>query len=163
MDGEAQPRPRTAEWNDERWMRRAVELAHRCPPSATAFSVGAVIVDAAGVELARGWSRDTDPTVHAEESALARVAPHDERLRTATLYSTLEPCSRRASRPRPCAQLILDAGIARVVIAWREPGLFVADAHGAELLRAAGVEVVELRRYVARALAPNAHLPIRPR
>jgi len=43
-----------------------------------------------------------------------------------------------------CTQLILDAGIQRVVIAAREPALFVADPQGYELLIAAGVEVVEL-------------------
>src|ERR1700728_2988695 len=43
---------------DERWMRLAIELAWQCPPSATAFSVGAVIVDASGDEISRGFSRE---------------------------------------------------------------------------------------------------------
>jgi diaminohydroxyphosphoribosylaminopyrimidine deaminase / 5-amino-6-(5-phosphoribosylamino)uracil reductase len=43
------------------------------------------------------------------------------------MYSTLEPCSQRKSRPRTCAQLILAAGIGRVVIVCLEPSLFVAD------------------------------------
>lgn len=147
-------------FDDDRWMRLAIELAHLCPFTESAFAVGAVIVSAAGEEISRGYSRETDPKVHAEESALAKLATGDERLHTATIYSTLEPCSQRASRPRPCAQLILDAGIPRVVTAWREPALFVADAKGTELLAAAGVEVVELTRYTELALAPNAHLPI---
>lgn len=147
-------------FDDDHWMRLAVELAHRCPPSDSAFSVGAVIVGADGEELSRGYSRETDPTVHAEEAALAKLPDGDQRLRTATIYSTLEPCSHRASRPRPCAQLILDAGIPRVVTAWREPGLFVTDAQGSEELAAAGVDVVELTSHAAAALAPNAHLPI---
>lgn len=149
----------TVEPDDHRWLELAVDLARRCPPSDTAYSVGAVLVGADGVEIARGWSRDTDATVHAEESALHRAAG-DPRLPTATLYSSLEPCSRRASRPVPCARLVLDAGIRRVVLAWREPDLFVPQARGADLLAAAGITVVELPELAAAALAPNAHLPL---
>src|ERR1700748_602810 len=116
---------------DTRWMRLAVSLARECPPSATAYSVGAVIVGADGTELSRGFSREgADPVVHAEESALAKLSPGEPRLAGATIYSTLEPCSMRSSRPRTCTELIIAAGLRRVVIAWREPGLFVADAQG---------------------------------
>jgi pyrimidine deaminase RibD-like protein len=59
------------------------------------------------------------------------------------MYSSLEPCGRRASRPRTCGELILAAGIPRVVFALREPPTFV-EGHGAELLAAGGVEVVEV-------------------
>jgi diaminohydroxyphosphoribosylaminopyrimidine deaminase/5-amino-6-(5-phosphoribosylamino)uracil reductase len=149
----------TVEPDDHRWLELAVDLARRCPPSDTAYSVGAVLVGADGVEIARGWSRDTDATVHAEESVLRRAAG-DPRLPGATLYSSLEPCSRRASRPVPCARLVLDASIRRVVLAWREPDLFVPQARGADLLAAAGVTVVELPDLAAAALAPNAHLPL---
>src|SRR3954466_10000832 len=86
------PRYRDGMQDDVRWMRLAIELAHRCPPSATAFAVGSVIVDADGRVIARGWSRESDDWVHAEESALAKLAPDDPRLTGATLYSTLEPC-----------------------------------------------------------------------
>src|ERR1700758_208099 len=97
--------------DDERWMRLAVELAWQCPPSRTAYSVGAVIVGADGAELSRGFSRENDPLVHAEESALGKLAPGEPRLAGATIYSTLEPCSQRNSRPRTCAQLIIASGI----------------------------------------------------
>jgi diaminohydroxyphosphoribosylaminopyrimidine deaminase/5-amino-6-(5-phosphoribosylamino)uracil reductase len=141
-------------------MRRAVELANRCTPVAGAYSVGAVIVDAHGAEIAHGWSRETDPGVHAEESALAKLPPHDPRLASATLYSTLEPCSSRASRPRPCTGLVLDAGIPRVVIAWREPALFVAHCVGMETLREHGVEVTMLAEFADAAREPNRHLGV---
>ncbi|MEU8657174.1 deaminase [Actinoplanes philippinensis] len=145
--------------DDHRWMRRAIELAGRCPASPSAFSVGAVIVGGAGAELAHGWSRDSDPRVHAEESALLRV-PDRAGLRTATMYSTLEPCSKRASRPHAtCTGLIIAAGIPRVVIAWREPDLFVT-CEGVALLVAAGVEVVELPGHAAAARAANTHLDL---
>jgi pyrimidine deaminase RibD-like protein len=140
-------------------MRLAVSLAARCPPSDTAFSVGAVVVDAAGKELSRGFSREGgDPVVHAEESALGKLSPGDPRLAGGTIYSTLEPCSQRKSRPRTCTELIIAAGLRRVVMAWREPALFVADGQGYELLSRAGLTVTELPEFAAEAIAPNRHL-----
>jgi diaminohydroxyphosphoribosylaminopyrimidine deaminase / 5-amino-6-(5-phosphoribosylamino)uracil reductase len=143
---------------DERWMRLAIELAWRCPPSQRAYSVGAVIVDSGGGELSRGFSREDDPVVHAEESALGKLAATDPRLSGATMYSTLEPCSARKSRPRTCTELIIAADLRRVVIAWREPALFVADCQGQELLAQAGLEVTELPGLAELAAAPNRHL-----
>ncbi|MGH4015347.1 MAG: deaminase [Pseudonocardiaceae bacterium] len=147
---------------DYRWMRLAIELAYQCPPSPGAFSVGAVIVDENGEEISRGYSRETDSHVHAEESALAKLASDDPRLKTATVYSTLEPCSQRKSRPRTCTQLILAAGVPRVVVAWREPSLFVADCQGCELLANAGVAVIEISDLEKEAQAPNSHLSLGP-
>ncbi|MGA9829905.1 MAG: deaminase [Trebonia sp.] len=145
--------------DDERWMRVAVELAWLCPPSQTAYSVGAVIVGADGTEVSRGYSREGgDPVVHAEESALGKLAAGDPRLAGATIYSTLEPCSERKSRPCTCTQLIIASGIRRVVIAWREPSLFVADGQGVELLTQAGLDVTEMPSFAAQAAAPNRHL-----
>jgi diaminohydroxyphosphoribosylaminopyrimidine deaminase / 5-amino-6-(5-phosphoribosylamino)uracil reductase len=143
---------------DERWMRLAIELAWRCPPSQRAYSVGAVIVDADGGELIRGFSREDDLVVHAEESALGKLSATDPRLPGATMYSTLEPCSARKSRPRTCTELIIAAGLSRVVIAWREPALFVADCQGLELLAQAGLAVTELPGLAELAAAPNRHL-----
>ena len=144
---------------DRYWLGRAVELGRRCPPSTSAFAVGALIVAADGTLLAEGYSRAEDPHDHAEEVALRRlglpagaVLPPD-----ATVYSSLEPCSARASRPRTCTELLLAAGARRVVFAWREPALFV-NCEGAELLAAAGVEVVEIPELAAGVRAVNAHL-----
>ncbi|MFD8525240.1 dihydrofolate reductase family protein [Streptomyces capillispiralis] len=144
---------------DHHWLALACALAAECPPSTTAFSVGAVVVAADGTELARGHSREgTDPVVHAEEAALAKIDPMDPRLPAATVYSSLEPCARRASRPAPCARLILDAGVRRVVTAWREPDTFVAGADGSGVLAEGGATVVVLPEYEDRAKAPNGHL-----
>ncbi|MFJ9021554.1 dihydrofolate reductase family protein [Streptomyces sp. NPDC102259] len=144
---------------DRHWLALACALAADCPPSETAFSVGAVIVAADGTELARGHSREAgDPVVHAEEAALAKLDPADPRLPTATVYSSLEPCARRSSRPAPCARLILDAGVRRVVTAWREPDTFVKEADGTGLLVARGVDVLVLPEYEERAKEPNRHL-----
>jgi 5-amino-6-(5-phosphoribosylamino)uracil reductase len=142
---------------DRRLLAEAVELSRRCPPSSTAFSVGAVIVDRDGVELARGYSRESDDTVHAEEAALAKLPPGDPRLRSATIYSSMEPCGKRASRPRTCSQLILEAGLPRVVFAVREPTTFVHPT-GAEQLAAAGIDLVEIADLADEVRQINRHL-----
>jgi pyrimidine deaminase RibD-like protein len=133
---------------DRRWLLEAIELSRRCPPSASAFSVGAVLVAADGSVLGHGYSRERDPADHAEELALARAAALaglawdlGAALGAATLYSSLEPCATRASRP----------------IAWREPPIFVPGG-GATRLRKAGVAVAVLPELAAAAKAVNAHL-----
>ncbi|MER5950097.1 dihydrofolate reductase family protein [Streptomyces sp. NPDC001904] len=144
---------------DRHWLRLACDLAADCPPSGTAFSVGAVVVAADGTELARGHSREGgDPVVHAEEAALAKLPVDDPRLVAATVYSSLEPCARRASRPKPCARLIVDAGVRRVVTAWREPDTFVPGADGIGVLAQAGVVVAEVPELAEAAIRPNRHL-----
>ena len=142
--------------DDRALLLRAIALADRCPPSST-FRVGALVVAAEGAVLAEGWSGRRDPHDHAEESALADLG-EDPRLAGATVYSSLEPCSARASRPLSCTRLILDAGVVRVVYAWREPALFV-DCHGDELLRDAGLSVVEMSELAPLVRAANSHLP----
>jgi pyrimidine deaminase RibD-like protein len=159
---------------DRRWLLEAISLSRRCPPSQTAYSVGAVLVAADGSVLSTGYSRETGPGDHAEEVALAKIrlpaASHAAgassgagaggELAAATLYSSLEPCAVRASRPVPCADLIIARGVGRVVIAWIEPPL-LAPGGGAGRLRAAGVAVIELPELAAAARAVNAHLLVR--
>ena len=151
---------------DHRFLRWAVELSRLCPPSGSAFSVGAVIVGEDGEVLATGFSREQEDQDHAEEVALRKLAlgkpaegklGSDPRLRHATIYSSLVPCGARASRPVTCVQHIVAAGIPRVVFAWREPRLFT-DGEGAEQLRAVGVAVTEVPGLADRARAVNAHL-----
>jgi riboflavin biosynthesis pyrimidine reductase/pyrimidine deaminase RibD-like protein len=141
---------------EHRFLRWAIELSRLCPPSESAFSVGAVIVDEDGEVLATGFSREQEEHDHAEEVALRKLGP-DPRLRHATIYSSLVPCGARASRPLTCVQHIVAAGIPKVVFAWREPALFT-DGEGAEQLRAAGVAVTEVPGLADRARAVNAHL-----
>lgn len=138
---------------DLRWLRATIELSRRCPPATTAYSVGAILVFG-DTELASGYSRQNEPTEHAEEAALGLVAPDDPRLRMATLYCSLEPCSARRSRPGTCTDLIIDRGLQRVVFALREP-LALAECHGAELLAAAGVDVVEVTELSDEVIAVN--------
>lgn len=140
--------------NDAEWLRAAIERSRLCPPSTTAFSVGAVIVVGDAV-VASGYSRQFDDHDHAEEVALRAARG---RLDHATLYSSLEPCGQRASRPVPCAELIVRAGIPRVVYAWGEPPMFVDDASGADRLREAGVTVLQLTELADEARQANVHL-----
>lgn len=140
--------------DDYQFMEYAIFEAQRCPPSKTAYSVGCVIVRE-GIVLSRGYSREDEATVHAEESALEKLAGDAQ---GATVYSTMEPCSTRASRSNPCAQLIIRSGARRVVYGCKEPPHFVADCKGVELLRDAGVEIVHLTGYAVRCLALNDHI-----
>jgi riboflavin-specific deaminase-like protein len=142
---------------DHRFLAWAVELSRLCPPSESAFSVGAVIVAEDGEVLSTGFSREQEEHDHAEEVALRKLGFRDPRLRRSTIYSSLVPCGARASRPVTCVQHILAAQIPRVVFAWREPRLFTAG-EGAGQLRAAGAAVLELPDLAARARAVNAHL-----
>ena len=152
---------------DAAWLSRAIELSRCCPRSQSAFSVGAVVVGGDGEVIATGFSRERDPRDHAEEVALARASLAGPALTGPslagpalaglTLYSSLEPCAARASRPRTCAELIIAAGLRRVVIAWLEPPVFV-EGGGAARLRAAGVTVIEIPELAPAARAVNAHL-----
>ena len=58
---------------DHRFLRWAVELSRLCPPSSSAFSVGAVIVGEDGEVLATGFSREQEDHDHAEEVALRKL------------------------------------------------------------------------------------------
>lgn len=143
--------------DDHHWLADAIAYSRRCPPSPTAYNVGAIIVAADGEELARGYSRETGPTTHAEEVAFDRVPADDPRLDGATLYSSLEPCGVRRSRPVPCAHLIAASRLRRVVFALREPPV-LAPGGGDAVMRDAGVTVIELAELARAVTVVNAHL-----
>ncbi len=161
----------TATAADVAHLRAACRLAARCAPVAAAYNVGALVVAADGATvLAGGFSRELPGNTHAEEVALARAlataaaaagdAGGAAALRGATLYTSMEPCSERLSGKAPCVQRILDAGVARVVLAIREPPHLVAACEGIAQLRAAGVEVVtaDSDECAELARAANAHI-----
>lgn len=119
-------------------MRRAIELAERGSGMVSPNPlVGAVIVDPTGAVVAEAFHRRAGEP-HAEALALEAAG---SRARGATLYCTLEPCAHFGRTP-PCADAIIAAGIARVVVAHRDPNP-VVDGRGLARLRAAGLDVSE--------------------
>jgi diaminohydroxyphosphoribosylaminopyrimidine deaminase/5-amino-6-(5-phosphoribosylamino)uracil reductase len=112
--------------------------------------VGALIVNDLGVIVGEGHTQAPGES-HAEIEALRRAGGA---ARGATMVVTLEPCS-HTGRTGPCADAIIEAGIARVVVGMVDPDPRVAGS-GIELLKASGVDVevgVE-KDAVAAQLAP---------
>lgn len=99
--------------------------------------VGAVIVRG-GKVIGEGFHAELGG-LHGERAALADAARRGEDTAGATMYVTLEPCAHQGRQP-PCSDAIVEADIARVVIASDDPTA-KASGKGPEQLRAAGVEV----------------------
>ncbi len=97
--------------------------------------VGAVVLDKDGIEIASGYHAKCGEN-HAERDAL--IGLNDE-ARGGTLIVNLEPCSHYGKTP-PCTDIIIEKGIARVVVGMRDPN---PNIDGISILRKAGVEVVE--------------------
>ncbi len=123
--------------------QRALELAERGRGKVADHPlVGAVLVDGDEV-VGEGWY-EYAAVEHAETVALTEAG---ERARGATLYVTLEPCAHHGRTP-PCADAVIAAGVARVVVGALDPNPKAAG--GLERLRAAGVEVELLDSAEAR-------------
>jgi tRNA(adenine34) deaminase len=104
--------------DDERFMRRALELAGHAADAHAEVPVGAVLV-LDGEIVGEGWNHsigDNDPTAHAEILALRDAGQRlgNYRFPGSTLYATLEPCVM-------CAGAIVHARLARVVFAAADP------------------------------------------
>src|SRR6185312_10653365 len=119
---------------DAVYMRRALALAKLgWGQTAPNPMVGAVVV-ADGVVVGEGYHAQYGGP-HAEVVALDAAR---QRARGATLYVTLEPCAHFGKTP-PCVDAVIAAGIARVVIAVRDPSLTARG--GAARIRRAGIAV----------------------
>jgi diaminohydroxyphosphoribosylaminopyrimidine deaminase/5-amino-6-(5-phosphoribosylamino)uracil reductase len=103
--------------SDRRRLKTAIELSRLAPPADSHYAVGAVIADANDNVLATGYTTEGDRHNHAEEAAMAKLAGRGLDLSGATIYTSLEPCTTRKSRPRSCTELIIKAGIGRVTLA----------------------------------------------
>jgi diaminohydroxyphosphoribosylaminopyrimidine deaminase / 5-amino-6-(5-phosphoribosylamino)uracil reductase len=131
----------------EFWMRRCLALAERgwgkVSPNPM---VGAVLVRD-GVVLAEGW-HDVFGGAHAERmlfeglelGGVLALGGGTEDFSDCILYVSLEPCAHFGKTP-PCANLILEKGVGRVVVGVLDPNPKVSG-RGVEILRAAGVEVM---------------------
>ena len=120
---------------DERFMREALDLAEeRVGLTSPNPAVGCVIVRG-GKVVGRGATA-VGGRPHGETEALREAGSH---ARGATAYVTFEPCAHQGKTP-PCAKALVDAGIARVVVAAIDPYPPVRG-RGVAILRRAGIEV----------------------
>ncbi|TDH68151.1 uncharacterized protein CCR75_009823 [Bremia lactucae] len=138
---------------DIAFMRMAIAEAHRSQPSENAYCVGCVVVRD-GQVLSTGFSRELPGNTHAEQVALIKL---NLQAQGATVYTTMEPCSKRMSNNVSCVQSCFRAGVARVVVGVMEPKNFVV-CEGVQLLQKAGMDVKILKGLEHECLAPNKHL-----
>jgi diaminohydroxyphosphoribosylaminopyrimidine deaminase/5-amino-6-(5-phosphoribosylamino)uracil reductase len=140
---------------DHGHLRRALELAERgrgwVSPNPL---VGAVVVRD-GAVVGEGFHAELGG-LHAERAVLADCRERGEDPAGATMYVTLEPCAHQGRQP-PCVEAVLEAGVARVVIASEDPSE-KASGRGPGILRDGGVEVV----FAAGAEAADARLLNQP-
>ena len=124
-----------ADARDLSHMRRAIALAQaQLGRTGDNPAVGCVIVSGGEVVGEAATAKGGRP--HAEEQALILAG---ERARGAVAYVTLEPCGARSSGEPSCAERLVAAGVARVVVACEDPSPH-ASGRGFERLQAAGVE-----------------------
>ena len=121
---------------DADWMAAAIALSQRGRPEAAPNpNVGCLIVKEGRV-VARGWTQ-AGGRPHAEAMALAAAG---DAAHGATAYVSLEPCAHASTRGPCCADLLIAAGVARVVVAAQDPDPRT-DGQGIARLRAAGIAV----------------------
>lgn len=138
------------------YISRALHNNHQCDTATERYRVGAVIVTLDGKEY-DGYTGETDPLNHAEEEAILKAIADGADLKGATMYSTIEPCSTRKSKPDSCSDLIIRHGMARVVFALREPDRFVR-CDSVRKLGDAGIEVTELPAFATEVIRLNSHI-----
>lgn len=125
-------------------MQRALDEARKCPPTTTAFSVGAVLVKD-GKILSTGYSRELPGNTHAEQCALEKYFKEhnvSDVPEGTVIYTTMEPCSERLSGNLPCVDRILGTKIKTVFVGVVEPNTFVENNTGKAKLEAQGIQYV---------------------
>jgi diaminohydroxyphosphoribosylaminopyrimidine deaminase/5-amino-6-(5-phosphoribosylamino)uracil reductase len=121
---------------DARFMREALALARRAMGATRPNPMVGCVIVKRGEVIARGYHHRAG-LAHAEVDALQKLPPGAAR--GATVYVTLEPCNHHG-RTGPCAEALVEAGVARVVVGMRDPNPHVKGG-GAARLRRAGVAV----------------------
>jgi len=124
---------------DRGHLRRALELAERGRGRVSPNPLVGAVVVREGEVVGEGFHAELGGW-HAERAALADCRERGADPAGATMYVTLEPCAHQGRQP-PCVEAVLEAGIARVVIASEDPSEKAAG-RGPENLRDGGVEVV---------------------
>lgn len=150
---------------DSAWLDAAARLALRARPlSRPNPAVGAILVRDGRV-VGRGWTRPGGRP-HAEAEALGQAGIT---ARGATVYVTLEPCAHRSARGPACADLLIEAGVARVVAGVRDPDPRTAG-EGLARLNGAGVVAecadhtgsrASLAGYLSRAVLGRPHVTLK--
>jgi diaminohydroxyphosphoribosylaminopyrimidine deaminase/5-amino-6-(5-phosphoribosylamino)uracil reductase len=136
--------------DERRAMIEAIALAGDAMPHPNP-RVGAIVLDAAGEPVGRGYHDHGPGHPHAEVRALEDAG---SRAAGGTLVTTMEPCAHDGRTP-PCTAAIIGAGISRVVVGAEDPDERVAG-RGFAALRAAGVEVAAgLEREAVEAMDPG--------
>lgn len=123
---------------DEKMMRRAIQLARNGRMDTSPNPMVGCVIAIGDRIIGEGYHRRCGEG-HAEVNAVASVAD-PSMLKEATAYVTLEPCSHYGKTP-PCARLLIDKGLKRVVIGSGDPNAKV-NGRGVAMLREAGIEVV---------------------
>lgn len=152
--------PLTAASDHERYMRLALSIAEKSIPRSTNFRVGAVLVDEGTNEiLSTGYTLELPGNTHAEQCCLDKYCamkevPVDDignvLPERTVLYTTMEPCDRRASGNVPCTERILRTksgiygGIKTVYLGVKEPIIFVGENTGRMKLEDGGVICVHV-------------------
>lgn len=120
-------------------MKKCIELARQAEGNTSPNPlVGCVILDKDGNEISTGFHAKYGDN-HAERDALLKLKNGEEK--DGTLIVNLEPCSHFGKTP-PCADLIIERGIKKVVIGMRDVNPIVAG-NGIKKLKDAGIEVIE--------------------
>lgn len=123
----------------DKYMKKCIELAKggegQTSPNPL---VGCVVLDKDGNEISTGFHHKYGEN-HAERDALLKLTKEEEK--GGTLIVNLEPCSHHGKTP-PCADLIIERGLKRVVIGMQDVNPIVAG-NGLKRLKDAGIEVVE--------------------
>jgi pyrimidine deaminase RibD-like protein len=143
------------------YLRHALSEARKSPPKPTNFRVGCVLVSYRKPRdpqiLSTGYTLELEGNTHAEQCALTKLDEENSRDGglpnfltrglNVTLYTTLEPCSKRLSGNTPCVQRIIDTrqedpegGVRKVVFGAKEPNTFVQDSQSCRLLTEASIE-----------------------
>ncbi len=151
--------------SDARWLSAAARLASRARPASYPNpGVGCILIKD-GVVVGRGWTAPGGRP-HAECAALAEAG---ESARGATAYVTLEPCAHRSERGPACSDLLVEAGVARVVAGVEDPDPRTAG-DGFARLREAGIEAqllpspdttASLTGYLTRAHSARPHVTLK--
>jgi diaminohydroxyphosphoribosylaminopyrimidine deaminase/5-amino-6-(5-phosphoribosylamino)uracil reductase len=123
---------------DEKIMRSALKLAEKGISSVEPNPAVGCIITSVGQEIGKGYHKQFGGP-HAEINALENCRALGFKPEGGTMYVTLEPCCHQG-KTGPCTQVIIDAGIKRVVAAALDPSDH-ANGKGIEQLRQAGIEV----------------------